>query len=299
MQLQIDKEQKEIKNHGSYEFPLRISHKKLSEYDTGSFPFHWHPEIELTLLLEGEMNYKVNEKGYFLKAGEGLFCNSYAMHSGSRAGISDCHYLSVTFHPRILYGYSSSLMQCKYVNPLLENKALSSILLKPEENWMREILEKMRQILEMQERGGTDREIWILTDVLQIWALIYGNVEHGTQNGGRDRDTERIRHIVEYIQANYTESISLDMLADQVHLCKSETCRMFKRYMNETIFSYLLRYRIERSLEYVKNNTYNITEISEKVGFESSGYFSSVFKKMIGMSPLEYRKAVKSEQNLS
>lgn len=297
MQLQIDKEQKEIKNHGSYEFPLRISHKKLSEYDTGSFPFHWHPEIELTLLLEGEMNYKVNEKVYFLKAGEGLFCNSYAMHSGSRVNTSDCHYLSVTFHPRILYGYSSSLMQRKYINPLLENKNLSSIVLNPEETWMKEILEKMRHILEMQQQGKTDREIWILTDVLQIWALIYGNVEHGAQNGGKDRDTERIRQIVEYIQANYTETISLDMLADQVHLCKSETCRMFKRYMNETIFSYLLRYRIERSLEYVKSNTYSITEIAEKVGFESSGYFSGVFKKMIGITPLEYRKTIKNEQN--
>lgn len=290
MQLQIDKEQKEIKSHGSYEFPLRITHKKLSGYETGSFPLHWHPEIELTMILEGEMTYQVNEKLYQLKTGEGLFCNSFAMHSGSRSNTPDCHYLSITFHPRLLYGYSSSLMQSKYVNPILEDKKLSSLCFKTGEAWMCRILEKMNQILVLHETGREDKEILILMCVMQIWTCIYQNVEHNKQNIGKDRDTERIRQIVEYIQANFKENISLEMLADQVHLCKSETCRMFKRYMNETIFSYLLRYRIERSLEYVKDNTYNMTEISEKVGFESPGYYSGVFKRVMGMTPLEYRK---------
>ena len=48
MQIRMDKENRELKAHGSYEFPVNISYEQLSRYERGSFSWHWHPEIELT-----------------------------------------------------------------------------------------------------------------------------------------------------------------------------------------------------------------------------------------------------------
>ena len=93
MRLQIDGEQKEIKSHGSYGFPVLVSYERLSYFDTGEFPWHWHPEIELTLVMEGEIAYQVNDSLYHLKAGEGLFCNTNVLHSGRRDRTPDCSYL--------------------------------------------------------------------------------------------------------------------------------------------------------------------------------------------------------------
>ena len=61
MQLQINQEQKELKSHGSYSFPVLVSYERLSNFDTREFPWHWHPEIELTLVSEGDMVYQVND----------------------------------------------------------------------------------------------------------------------------------------------------------------------------------------------------------------------------------------------
>ena len=61
MQLQINQEKKELKPHGNYGFPLLVSYERLSYFETGSFLWHWHPEVELTLVMDGEIAYQVND----------------------------------------------------------------------------------------------------------------------------------------------------------------------------------------------------------------------------------------------
>ena len=92
---------------------------------------------------------------------------------------------------------------------------------------------------------------------------------------------ERIRTIMEYIQKHYTDKITLKDLADQIHLCRSECCRMFKRCMNETMFEYLLYYRIEKRLELLRcdppQNTVLIEPLEDAVQFPAPLLHSSQF----------------------
>ena len=292
MRLQIDREQKEIKRHGSYEFPVLVSYERLSYFDTGEFPWHWHPEIELTLVMEGEIDYEANDSLYRLKAGEGLFCNTNVLHSGHGTGSGDCSYLSVTFHPRLLYGYSSSVMQTKYMSRILKSPSLASICLVPEENWQMQILELIEKIRLLDREHPSSEELQIQIALLRIWQEIYEHVEiNETGFAENGRDTERIRRIMEYIQAHYAEKITLEELAEQIHLCRSESCRLFKRYMKESMFDYLLDYRIERSLELLRRPELDVTQIAGQTGFTSPGYFSKIFKRKMGCTPLEYRKS--------
>lgn len=292
MRLQIDREQKEIKSHGSYGFPVLVSYEKLSYFDTGEFPWHWHPEIELTLVMEGEIAYQVNDSLYYLKAGEGLFCNTNVLHSGHGLDTPDCSYLSITFHPRLLYGYSSSMIQNKYMNHILKSAALASIHFAQDVEWQRKVLERMEHIRMLDAEHPMSMELQMQIALLEIWQQIYEHVEteeiSGTENG---RDTERIRQIMEYIQKHYAEKITLEDLADQIHLCKSESCRLFKRYMNESMFDYLLGYRVERSLELLRQSELDVTQISGRVGFANPGYYSRIFKRKMGCTPLEFRKS--------
>lgn len=292
MQLQIDREQKEIKSHGSYEFPMLVSYERLSYFDTGEFPWHWHPEIELTLVMEGEIAYQVNDSLYHLKEGEGLFCNTNVLHSGRGFGKEDCSYLSVTFHPRLLYGYSSSVMQNKYMKDILRNPSLASIHFTAGEEWQRQILGQMERIRMLDRDRPVSMEVQMQIALLEIWRQIYEHVEiQKTEDRENGRDTERIRRIMEYIREHYPEKISLEDLAEQIHLCRSESCRLFKRYMNESMFQYLLDYRIEKSLELLRRSELDVTQIAGHVGFASPGYYSRIFRRKMGCTPLEYRKS--------
>ena len=292
MRLQIDGEKKEIKSHGSYGFPVLISHERLSYFDTGEFPWHWHPEIELTLVEEGEIAYQVNDSLYHLKAGEGLFCNTNVLHSGHREQTEDCSYLSVTFHPRLLYGYRSSVMQDKYMDHILKSASLASIHFVPEEAWHGRVLEQIGRIRLLDQEHPVSEELQIQIALFQIWQEIFEHVEvNETGYGENARDTERIRRIMEYIQKHYGEKITLEDLAGQIHLCRSESCRLFRRYMTVSMFDYLLDYRVERSLELLQKPGLDITQVAGRVGFVSPGYFSRIFKRKMGCTPLEYRRS--------
>ena len=184
-------------------------------------------------------------------------------------------------------------MQHKFVNPVLKNAALSSVRFTEESGWMRLVLSEMKKILEIDAERPDSMEIQLQIIIMTIWQQIYEHVEHQQEALHNEKDTERIRKIIEYIQNHYMENITLEMLAKDVHLCKSESCRMFKRYMSETMFDYLNRYRIERSLELLRNRSLSVTQVAEKVGFASPGYFTRIFREHMGITPLVYRKQIR------
>ena len=108
IQIITNEHQEELKEHGTYEFPVLVSDEALSRFYTSSFQWHWHTEIELTLITEGTMVYQINDQIFYPRAGQALFGNSNTMHTGRMENGRDCRYISITFHPRLLYGYQGS-----------------------------------------------------------------------------------------------------------------------------------------------------------------------------------------------
>ncbi|MCF0134716.1 MAG: AraC family transcriptional regulator [Blautia sp.] len=290
MKLNIDNTNKEIKQHGSYDFPFRLSHEKLSYFETHSFPWHWHTEFEITLVLEGDITYHVNENKYHLNPGDILFCNTNTMHAGYKACSDDCHYLSMTFHPRLVYGSSSSILYKKYIAPITGDNSVSSVYLEGRLEETRILSEEFRNALDLYEKQTDHYEIELMISILKMWKIIYSHCGSKENNTGNERDTERIRTLIEYVQKHYPENITLEDLAGEIHLCRSESCRLFRRYMNQTMFDYLLNYRIEQSLDLLKNSNLNITQIALQVGFSTPGYYTRLFRGRMGITPVQYRK---------
>lgn len=291
IQIRTDQDKKEIKEHGNYAFPVMVSEERLSDYG-GAFLWHWHPEPELTIVLEGEILYQAGEESWRLKAGQGFFCNSNALHTGRRAGSEDCRYISVTFDPKILYGYSASLLYIKYVHPVLCDSAILAFPLRADVGWQQEILGHLAGIWAVYQAKEDTMEMEIKLALLQIWLCIYrfGSRRTDSVVPVLDRSQERIRKILRFIQDHYEEKITLDQIAEQVNICKSECCRFFKKYMHVTMFDYLLAYRIDQSLPWLAKGDKGITEVAGRCGFSNPCYYTRVFKRIKGCTPMEFRK---------
>ena len=106
-----------------------------------------------------------------------------------------------------------------------------------------------------------------------------------------ESETSTVFLIKDFIAKHYAnESLSVKDISEQVFLSPSYVCTIFKNETNLTLNQYLTQYRIERAKKLLQDPRYKITDISSKVGYSDGNYFGKTFKKMVGLSPSEYRE---------
>lgn len=290
MQIITNQFQKELKQHGNEQFPFLVSYQKLSEYESGSFMWHWHPEIEITYVQKGTMCYKVNHMVYHLKEGDIVFNNSGALHSGTMENQEDCAYIPVTFDPRLIYGFFQSTINSKYVDPVIQDSMLPAICIDQSESWHKPFREYLLLIIALDEKKPDFYELDITICLQSMWRLLLEHITYEPQTSRENSlEYDRIKKILSYIEENYQNKITLNDIAGHIHLCESECTRLFKRHMNTTLFAFLQEYRIERSLEFLQADQ-PVSAVADKAGFSDPNYYSKVFAKIKGCSPREYRK---------
>lgn len=298
LQIRTNQFQKEIKEHGNYNFPLLVSIEKLSKYESGSFLWHWHPEIELTLIEKGKMLYKVNTNSFFLHQGQALFGNSSTLHAGYMFQNQDCEYISITFDPKLIYGYDNSIVYTKYVKPIIQNFSLSAIPFDLSAEWHQDIIQIIKEIIQIESEKCMTYELDIISKLEKFWKLLFLNNDKSSIETPYDKKSyDRIRDIISYIEANYASSLTLEDISESIHICRSECSRLFKKYMQISLFDFVSQYRIEKSIQYLTSTNFSIIEIAGLVGFNDSNYYAKVFRKHKGCSPTQYRQSNKKFQN--
>ena len=91
------------------------------------------------------------------------------------------------------------------------------------------------------------------------------------------------------LDKSYNAPITIEDLSHEVALSPYYLIRKFRRIYKQTPHQYLMRLRIARAKELLRNSDLSITEICMAVGYESLGSFSSLFRKVAGLSPSDYR----------
>lgn len=103
-----------------------------------------------------------------------------------------------------------------------------------------------------------------------------------------------IKDVKAFVEENYwKEDFSLQDAADYVNLSVQYMSKLFRKEMGITFIDYLTSVRIRKSIDLFQDEDLKIYEIAEQVGYATQHYFSNVFKKNLGVSPVEYRKMMK------
>jgi YesN/AraC family two-component response regulator len=112
----------------------------------------------------------------------------------------------------------------------------------------------------------------------------------GTDIKSKQQHMDQLLPVLQFIEHNYNESITLAQLADQLHVTPQYTCQMFQQSLGMRPFEYIIKYRIRKAKEMLVNQIQlQIKEIGQKVGFEHTSYFIKVFKQYEGITPSVFR----------
>lgn len=99
-----------------------------------------------------------------------------------------------------------------------------------------------------------------------------------------------VSEITQYIQKHFSCSdLSIGKISDAVHLTESHICHIFKQATGKTLNQFITEYRIDKAKELLRNKQAKLVEIADAVGYTDANYFTRTFKKLVGITPSEYR----------
>ena len=104
------------------------------------------------------------------------------------------------------------------------------------------------------------------------------------------KNNDIIKRALHYIYEHFQMPLTLEEVADFIHLHPSYFSSMFKKSTGSSFKEYLNMVRIEESKRLLRNTEYSIIDIAIAVGFEDQSYFSKVFKKYTGLTPNEWKR---------
>lgn len=135
-------------------------------------------------------------------------------------------------------------------------------------------------------------ELQTADDIDRYCTRLFGRIKNTGQSKEQLDSSALVNRVKKYVCDHVFEDIFLDDIANEVFFSVSHLRRVFKKETGETFLQYVVRQKMEKAAELLHDPKYKVYQISEKLGYKSTRYFSKLFYNTIGYYPGEYRKEV-------
>ncbi|MEG1172287.1 MULTISPECIES: AraC family transcriptional regulator [Carnobacterium] len=269
----------------------------VNEGDILVYP-HWHKEIEIIYVKEGNVNIGVNDVPIQLKRDDIYFINGGDVH----------YFLASPESERIVIQFDLSFFQdissLEKTNKEMRN--LFSSIVQASSLWSQEVADQMRQLLmtvheENNERKSGYRYV-IKAKMFEMLAILSREVPQNENWNNQVREEisstkqmenlERLDKIFMYIEAHYQDTITLNDISAYMGFSSFYFTKFFKKNTGTTFIQFLTEYRLNKAKWILLNEDATVTEVAERTGFSSVKTFHHQFKDLMGISPLKYKKTI-------
>ncbi|AGC67276.1 transcriptional regulator, AraC family [Thermoclostridium stercorarium subsp. stercorarium DSM 8532] len=269
-------------------FPVRVIYNRDKKF---TYPSHWHNAIEIAVAAKKSSGIVINNRLYTLEEGDIVYISGgdihgYPLSPGSERIfiIFDLNQLNNgnIFHEEYPY-ISKTILIKKDVNTELHSQVYRLI---------EEMLKEASNIV-------LGSRFSILSKIYEILAVIVkgSNGAMELKSEGRKDLLYRIGQVVEYMENNYMEQITLSDTAEKFGFSEHYLSRLFKRVLGVPFRQYLNIIRIKHASESIILNKESISDIAFNCGFNSISTFNRTFREIKGCTPLQYRKMQWNHQN--
>ena len=275
----------EIVNYDDANFPSYIYDGWIAPKVTWEGVPHFHEDIEIMTIKEGQVAYFVNGKELLLRAGDTIVVNSNQIHYNMTVNGEVAKYVICILHPSILV--NSITVEMQAVRPITENPDLPYLRFR----YINEHTESIRNLV----LGMPDLRhdpFAITKQFYQIWDIIRKHAETlgATEDVVSDPRIQSFKSMMHFISNNYQNQVTLADIAASGSISKSLCNTLFHQYVGESPINYLMHLRCRKVAELLRSGKIPMTEIASRTGFGGVSYMSETFRKFFEKSPREYRK---------
>lgn len=239
---------------GAKASPFYVQKEKKGEQKSYRTITHWHDELECLTILDGTLDFPLNESVISLQKGSTLIVLPGAIHRNLTKP-EDTVFMRILANPALLT--ANEEIREKLVRPLLQNASREYFYIP----------------------AGSD-------DAPKVQRLL-----RELQASFSDRAVQK--DMVHFIYEHYQEKITLADISAAGKVSRSKCCSLFKIYMGSSPIDFVNDYRLEVSRSLLQYTDTSVADIAFNCGFTSQSYFTKLFSRTFHMTPTEFRNSTK------
>ncbi len=245
---------------------------------------HWHNEFEIIRVISGDFEVFLNNDRCTLHAGDILLVECGCLHRGEP---NDCVYECIVFNINMLIKRQNDAAG-KYLAPIIDSVVGLKGLLKGDDT---ELYDTIVRLFGEMQRKEAQFELEVYALLFKMFSLLYTH-DYIVESPERPRNQQAhtVSRVLDWLEKNYAESVSLCQVAEVAGLSEKYLCRIFKEYTGKTLVDYTNELRVENACHQMVANGKRVTQAALDSGFNDLSYFSKIFKRYKGVLPHEYKK---------
>jgi AraC-like DNA-binding protein len=248
--------------------------------------FHYHPEIQLTLIVKGQGNGVIGNQLVRFTQGSIIMIGASVPHIfRNDTGQRGVEAVSVYFDPSSFGDFFARVPEMKSLSILLEDKFKSYMLEGATRSWIEDQLIRLNQLEGFESFSRLLEILYRLSKSQELKELVDFNVS----SPDAFKDSQRLDRVYRYVLENLQKNITLSEIAEIANLSPTAFCRYFKQRTRKSFFLFLIDLRIGQAVQLLDNEELTIYQVAYEAGFNNLSHFNREFLKRMKCTPSGYR----------
>ena len=277
-------------------FPIDVRYFQMRR--EADIRMNHHEYFELLYLHSGELEYRVGDERYPMKAGD-LFVMGCRPHRVASYGRGQVRCVTLYFLSDLIRAHDPAGEEMQYLMPFLIQDAGFPHVVPAKTGIPAQVFDLMRRVRSEVPSSSTRSRLTVRTYLKMMLVLLVNHYSRFRDSQPvltqMQRDLDRLRPVFGFIESRYSEEISVKDAASSVNMSKSHFMRFFKQVTGQPFVGHLNRFRVAKAQQLLATTDRSIAEIGQDVGFCNQSYFGLVFRKLAHASPREYKTRIMSE----
>lgn len=273
------------------DYPVRILRENIADFPEFQTTAHWTDGVEMILVRAGRMRIVINGRDILARADDFLLIPPRRIYSFHAIDGERCDYIYILFGEDVFT--SSKFVRDHFINLVLFNRNRDCY--HTENN---ELLNRLvTAMYDLGERREESLQLDVIGHIHCLLSAVYVLfLPEMTKKGeGHDEMIVLLRRMMNYVYRHFDEKISIGDIAASVRVSKSTCFALFRKYAGQSPNSFVNDYRLTVAQHLLRNSRDSIAEVAFSCGFAHQSYFTELFSRKFGCTPLQYRKRREAE----